>query len=405
MSSHRFPDLLIIGAGITGLATAWQLLQRQRDLRITFIEKEAEIAQHASGRNSGVLHAGFYYSSDSLKARLCRQGNLALQEFCQAHALRLQRCGKLVVTRSAEELPRLRRLYEQGLRNGVPLQLISEDEARELEPQVRTVEQALYSPSTATVDPVEVCHFLRRELQQRGVHFELNTAYVRRRGRCVHTTRGVYEAQHTLNAAGLYADKIARDYGYAQHMTLLPFKGLYLAYTGNAQVLTRHIYPVPNPKQPFLGVHYTRTVHDKLKIGPTAIPAFWREHYQGLERFRINELAEVLWYEGHLFARNAFGFRELALQEMRKYWRPYFARQAAHLASGVNLKQLKKPVQPGIRAQLLDTRSLELIQDFVVQGDAQSTHVLNAVSPAFTCSLAFGDLLAERILSPDAVGV
>lgn len=399
MSGH-FPDLLIVGGGITGLALAWKAKQQHPELQITLLEKEHDVAQHASGRNSGVLHAGFYYSSNSLKAQLCRQGNLAWQDFCRAHNLKLNPCGKLVITRSEAELPRLQRLYQQGLANEVPLELISEAEARELEPQAQTVGQALYSPSTATVDPVQICQFLKRELQAQGVQMHFGTRYLYRRRDCIHTTQGVYQPGHLLNAAGLYADRIAADFGFGQEYTLLPFKGLYLAFDGDPQLLTRHIYPVPDPRQPFLGVHYTRTIQGQLKIGPTAIPAFWRENYVGLSRFEARELFEILWYESRLFASNRFGFRQLALQESQKYWRPYFARQARFLTRDDHSREFGSYLKPGIRAQLLDRRSLNLVRDFVVQGDERSTHVLNAVSPAFTCALAFAEYLLEHFLNP-----
>lgn len=392
----RFPDLLILGAGITGLSLAWKFKARYPDASITVLDKEPEVAMHASGRNSGVLHAGFYYSSDSLKARLCRQGNEQLRAFCLEHELKLNACGKLVVTKNEAELPGLHRLYQQGLRNGVEVSLIDEAEVRELEPNAMTFGQALYSPNTATVDPVQVCKFMKQELAAKGVVFALGTAYTGRRKNTILTSNGIYEPGRLVNAAGLYADKIARDYGFGGNYTLLPFKGLYLAYEGDPQLLTRHIYPVPDPRQPFLGVHYTRTVDGKLKIGPTAIPALWRENYHGGDNFSLREMAEVLWYEGCLLLTNRFGFRQLALQETKKYWRPGFARQAAHLTRRPP-ERFGNFLKPGIRAQLLDKRSLELVQDFVIEGDDQSTHVLNAVSPAFTCSLAFADHLMEKM--------
>jgi len=254
----------------------------------------------------------------------------------------------------------------------------------------------LYSPSTASVDPIEICRFLKQRLLDLGVHFYFETRYLGQRQQQVKTSRGVFEAGHVINCAGLYADKIAQDYGFGQHYTLLPFKGLYLGFEGDPDLLSHHLYPVPDPRQPFLGVHYTRTVHQRLKIGPTAIPALWRENYGGLSRFQLSEMLEVLWYEGRLFASNRFGFRELALSESKKYWRPAFARRAAHLTQTEHTAQFGKYLRPGIRAQLLDTRRMELVKDFVIEGDHYSTHVLNAVSPAFTCAFPFADYILEQ---------
>ncbi len=396
----NFPDLLIIGAGINGLTLAHAYVERFPEATVTLIEKEDQVAQHASGRNSGVLHAGFYYSSNSLKARLSQQGNQRMQRFCEAENLPLNRCGKLVVTATAEEVPRLRNLYEQGLANGVPLHWITAAEARDLEPEVNTVDYALYSPSTATVDPLQVCQRLYEKLLARGVHFHFGTRFLARgtRPREIRTTRGVYFPGRVINCAGLYADKIATAFGLNHPYTLLPFKGLYLEYKGNPQLLTRHIYPVPDPRQPFLGVHYTRTVGQKLKIGPTAIPAFWRENYRKLDGFQWRELAEILWYESQLFIGNDFGFRELAFKEMQKYYKPRFAAQAEHLTRTSVKQHFGKSLRPGIRAQLLNTRTREMVKDFVVEDDGFALHMLNAVSPAFTCSFAFADYLLEHYL-------
>ncbi|MGV3523584.1 MAG: L-2-hydroxyglutarate oxidase [Candidatus Sericytochromatia bacterium] len=397
-SGTHFPELLIVGGGITGLSLAWRYQQRYPDCSITLLEKEAAVAQHASGRNSGVLHAGFYYSPDSLKAQLCRRGNQAMQALCREHGLRLNTNGKVVVTRHENELPALHQLYQRGQRNQVPLHLVDAAELQAIEPAARTVEQALYSPSTATVDPQEICAFLQARLLEKGARILLNTRYLGRRGRRIFTNRGVFEPGRVVNCAGLYADRMARDFGFGTRYALLPFKGLYVGQSQPQGVLTRHIYPVPDPRQPFLGVHYTRTVSGQLKIGPTAIPAFWRENYSGLQHFQLRELCEILWYEGWLFAQNRFGFRELAWSEMRKYWRPWLAQQARPLSDSLDPQSFRQALRPGIRAQLLDRQSLELIQDFVVEGDDFSTHVLNAVSPAFTCGLSFADHLLDTAL-------
>lgn len=397
MTQHR-PDFLIIGGGILGLSLGRRLLQLFPDSHLVILEKEAEVAQHASGRNSGVLHAGFYYPTDSLKAQLCIAGNQAMKAYCQSRQLALNPCGKLVVTRSEKEIPALRRLFERGQSHGVPLLWLSAKEAKEIDPNARTQGYALFSPETATVDPHAVCQSLKQELLTAGAKLLLNTRYLfQRRGR-VYTTRGIFEPGLLFNAAGLYADKIAQDFGFGQNYTLLPFKGIYLGYEGSASVIQTHIYPVPDPRQPFLGVHFTKTAKGSVKIGPTAIPAFWRENYHGLKGMQIQEMAEILWYESRLFLSNAFGFRELALSEMRKYLRHYFAQQARDLVEDIETHQFRKFLAPGIRAQLLDKRKLELVQDFVIEGDAHSVHILNAVSPAFTCALSFADYLCTHWL-------
>lgn len=381
-----------------GLALARHLKQKYSDSRITLLEKEPEVAQHASGRNSGVLHAGFYYPSDSLKARLCVEGNRAMKQYCLEQELPLNRCGKIVVTRSHEEEPALERLYQRGLANGVRLKLLRADEVQDIEPNAKSVGKALYSPDTATVNPQSVCQRLKEELLSQGVRIELGTQYLFKRKNSIHTNQGLYEAGFVINAAGLYADKIAHDFGFGQKYTLLPFKGIYLGYGGSDSVLQTHIYPVPDPRQPFLGVHFTKTVDGHIKIGPTAIPAFWRENYRGLQNIDFSEAFEILWYESQLFIGNSFGFRELALSEIRKYNRLFFAGLAQNLVKEIDTKQFKNFLKPGIRAQLLNKQNLELVQDFVLEGDQHSLHVLNAVSPAFTCALSFANYICQTHL-------
>jgi len=382
-----------------GLSLAKTLKHAYPDLQITLLEKEKDVAQHASGRNSGVLHAGFYYPSDSLKARLCVEGNRSLKAYCQEHALPLNRCGKLVVTRSEAEIPGLKRLYQRGLENGVKVELLNEAETQSIEPNAKTHGWSLFSPDTATTQPQKVCQNLKHELLEMGIKIQLNHQYLYQRKNRVYTNQGLYQAGMVINCAGLYADKIAQDFGFGSKYTLLPFKGIYLGYNGNPNIIRTHIYPVPDPRQPFLGVHFTKTADNHVKIGPTAIPAFWRENYQGLNNLNFQEFAEVVWYESRLFLGNAFGFRDLALSEIRKYARSHFAQLARHLVHEIDPKDFKHFLAPGIRAQLLNKQTLELVQDFVIEGDVHSLHVLNAVSPAFTCSFAFAEYLNKNWIS------
>ncbi|MBF0490868.1 MAG: FAD-dependent oxidoreductase, partial [Candidatus Omnitrophica bacterium] len=249
---------------------------------------------------------------------------------------------------------------------------------------------------TASVDPKEVCHSIKEELLQGGVDFSYETKYLGHEGNVIKTSKGEYEAGKLINCAGLYADKLAHDYGFGQKYTMIPFKGLYLKYTKNKTDVKMNIYPVPNLKNPFLGVHYTKTVDGDIKIGPTAIPAFWRENYEMSEGFSLSEFSEVLFYESKLFLGNAFGFRQLAFEEMRKYNKPYFVSLAQAMVQSIDPAGFTTWTKPGIRAQLLDKEKLSLLQDFVVEGDRKSIHVLNAVSPAFTCSFVFSKYVVDQ---------
>jgi len=391
--------VLVVGGGIVGVALALALRRRHPTARITLIEKEGAFGTHASGRNSGVLHAGFYYSADSLKARLTHDGNRALTTYCLERGLPLNRCGKLVVARSAADLPGLDELERRGRANGVPLERVTADEARRIEPRARTVESALFSPTTASVNPKAVVAALVADARAAGIALVAGAAYLGRQGDTVRTAAGPIVAGYVVNAAGVYADHIAHDFGYAADYEILPFKGLYLhaapGWTGPG--FRTHVYPVPDLRQPFLGVHVTLGVDGTATIGPTATPAFWREHYHGWTNFRWRECLAIVRREAAMFLRNDGGFRTLALAEWRKVRRAALVADARALADDIAPAEFPDWGPPGIRAQLVNRRTRALEMDFRWEGDARSLHVLNAVSPAFTCALPFAAFLAERI--------
>lgn len=387
---------VIIGAGIVGLSIARYLKTHQPQARILVLEKESHEAFHASGRNSGVLHAGFYYTKDSLKAKFCIAGNHAMKEYCRNKGIALNNCGKLVVAMNESELATLHELEKRGIQNGSNIRLISEAQAREMEPHVRTHQKALWSPETSSVNPREVCRHIKEDLQRGGVEFLFDAEYLGQEDGVLRVSRGEFAYKKLINCAGLYADKIAHDFGFGRHYHILPFKGLYLKYSKHEPHIRHHIYPVPNINNPFLGVHFTITSDGHIKIGPTAIPAFWREHYGGLSRIRFGEMARILWLEGRLFCSNAFGFRDLAFEEMRKYNRTYMANLAKAMVPDVDVDGFREYTAPGIRAQLLDLKTHKLVSDFVIEGDAKSIHVLNAVSPAFTCAFPFAEYVVKQ---------
>ncbi len=390
-------DFLIIGGGVIGLSLALQARLRNLENKIILIEKEPYCGRHASGRNSGVLHAGFYYTADSLKARFTREGNRRLTEYCLERGLRINRCGKLVVAKNAAELVSLEELLKRARSNGVELYEITEKEAHEIEPRIRTYTKALYSPTTASVDPEEVVASLVNDVQKAGVNILTSTAYRSYQAPHVVTNKGRISAGYVINAAGLYADRIARDFGFSKDHRILPFKGLYLYSSEPPGALKTNVYPVPDLNHPFLGVHYTLTVDGRIKIGPTAIPALWREHYQGVANFSLRESLEILGREFGMLLRNDFGFRALALNEAQKYFKPKLLALASELITGVSEKHYQQWGSPGIRAQLLDIRERKLEMDFRYEGDNRSFHVLNAVSPAFTCAIPFSEFLLDRI--------
>ena len=393
-------DFLIVGGGIIGLNLSLALQRRHSRARVMVLEKESECGMHASGRNSGVLHAGFYYTADSLKARFTRDGNARTLAYCEERGLRVNRCGKLVVARDAADLPGLDELMRRGRANGVQLEEVSADDVRRIEPRARTHERALFSPTTCSVDPREVMTAVLRDARDAGIVVRMGTAYQGARGGLVRTSAGDIAAGYVVNAAGAYADRVARDFGFAEHYRILPFKGLYLYATSEAERLSTNVYPVPDLQNPFLGVHFTLTAAGKVKIGPTATPAFWREHYSGFGNFNVRECADVVSREVGLFLRNDFGFRSLAISELRKYSQSRMVQLASQLVSGVTRDRYRSWGPAGIRAQLLDIRTNKLEMDFRLEGDGRSLHVLNAVSPGFTCAMPFADYVideAERL--------
>jgi len=288
-------------------------------------------------------------------------------------------------------------LVRRARANGIELQELTPEEARLIEPRVRTYERALFSPTTSSVDPAEVMAAVVGDARALGITICTSTAYRGAEAGGVRTSAGRVGAGYVINAAGLYADRIARDYGFGERYRILPFKGLYLYGNGGSRPPQTHIYPVPDLRQPFLGVHFTLTAAGDVKIGPTAIPAFWRQHYGGLANFDLGECAEILARQAGLLFSNAGDFRSLAWSEVRKYSRRRIVELAAELVAGTRPAQYRKWGAAGIRAQLLDLETGTLDMDFRCLGDDRSFHVLNAVSPGFTCAMPFAAYVVDRI--------
>jgi L-2-hydroxyglutarate oxidase LhgO len=390
-------DFLIIGGGVIGINLALCAKRTFPDAHVVLVDKETDCGLHASGRNSGVLHAGFYYTADSLKSRFTRDGNRIMVEYCKERGLLLNQCGKLVVAKNSTDLEQMDELLRRARTNGVELHELDEEAARAIEPGVRTVGKCLFSPATATVSPRQVMAAFVEDARNAGVEIRLASAYRGHQGQQVRVGDDTISAGYVINAAGLYADRIAQDYGFSQQYRIIPFKGLYLYANPGAVGVRTHIYPVPDLANPFLGVHFTVSAEGRTKLGPTAIPAFWREHYRGFANFDLRELVEIAMRELVLFATNSFGFRSLALQEITKYSRKNLVRLAAELVPGIGVSQFDHWGPAGIRAQLIDMKQKKLVMDFCYEGDDRSFHVLNAVSPAFTCAIPFTTYLFDEI--------
>lgn len=390
-------DFLIVGAGITGLTVARELIRRGAE-GIVIVDKEPELGAHASGRNSGVLHAGIYYSGDSLKARFCADGNRRMKEFCRDKGVPVLDTGKTVVATNEEELAGLYELERRAADCSAQVTMIDETELHRYEPHARTHKLALHSPDTASVDPKAVLHALRQELESGGrAVIKLGVGFHGREGTSTAVTgEGSLRFKTLINAAGSYSDKIAHRFGCAEEYKILPFKGTYKRLKDSrAYLVNGHIYPVPDLRNPFLGVHLSRTADNHVYIGPTAIPAFGRENYKGLHGVS-REFFSILYREGVLFATNP-GFRNAAVTEPRKYSEKVVIREAQRLVPSLQKGDLEKSDKVGIRAQLVHWPTRQLVMDYLVQKEENSLHVLNAVSPAFTSSMAFAEHVVDTL--------
>ncbi len=396
MIKHLY-DFIVIGGGIIGINIAIELKKNYPDCSICILEKEANLGEHASGRNSGVLHAGFYYDEDSVKAQFCRDGNKALTDYCKQKNISINRCGKVVVASNEEELHSLDTLLSRGKKNDVELRMISKKELSEIEPMAKTLDRAIFSPNTSTASPIELMNSVYEDAKNLGIDFHFKTKYLSKQNDILVTSNGEYDYGYVVNCAGLYADKIAKDFGFSDSRIIIPFKGIYLKEIKPSFKLSRNIYPTPNLSNPFLGVHFTLTAENYIKIGPTAIPAFWPEQYSGLKNFNLNDFFRIVLAESKLFFKSNFDFKKLAFEEYTKMSKNKLLRLASRI---INFELDPKNFEwskPGIRAQLLNTRSHSLEMDFIYEGDKESFHVLNAVSPAWTCSIPFSKFIVNEI--------
>lgn len=391
-------DFLVVGSGVIGVTIASEL-RRRHGARVLVIDKEAGGGRHASGRNSGVLHAGVYYKPNTLKARLCVEGNRRMRAYCRAKGIPMNEHGKVIVATKETELPILRELYERTQTNGATAALLDPVALEKIEPCAKTVGQALYVKDTAVVNPERVMESLTGDAVQEGVEFRLNCAWLEPAGACqAKTSTGTVAYGHLVNCAGLFADQVAHACGVGSHYRILPFRGQFYRLRRESQVNVHgNIYPVPDLRNPFLGVHFTRRPDGEVTVGPSALPLLGREQYEGWGGATVGDGVAMGRFLVRLWGRNQDHFRSLAWAELQKRSRTGFFREAEKLVAGLAKEDLIAGKSPGIRAQLVDTHTAELVNDFVVEHRPQSTHVLNAVSPAFTASLPFAEYVVGQM--------
>jgi (S)-2-hydroxyglutarate dehydrogenase len=407
--ADREVDLLIIGAGIVGLATALEATRRLPGMRVLVVEKEDHVAAHQTGHNSGVIHSGLYYKTGSLKARNCVAGAASMKRFCREQGVVFEECGKLVVATSPEEVPRLEQLHQRGIANEVPgLRMLDPEQFREIEPHCSGL-RALQVPTTGIVDYTAVAQKYAELIAQAGGEIVLDAKVtgLHEEGRCniAETKAGDFRAQYVINCAGLYSDAIARMAGVHTELEIVPFRGEYYEVKPERRCLVKAlIYPVPDPRFPFLGVHFTRRVNGSVEAGPNALLALRREGYTGAG-VDLSEAVETLSFPG---------FWKMA----RKYWRMGLAEQYRSWVKAAFVKSLQKmvpelqeadlaPGGSGVRAQAVDRNGI-LLDDFHFVHSRRTIHVCNVPSPAATASLEIGreiiDLLVQQFdLTPKRV--
>ncbi len=395
----RSYDVVVIGAGIVGLASARELLMRHPGLRLAALDREASIGAHQTGHNSGVIHSGVYYAPGSLKARLCVEGSRELYAYCERKGISTDRCGKVIVASSPDELPRLEALLERGTANGVQgLELIGPERLKEIEPHCVGV-KAIWSPNTGIVDFSDVNAAYAEDVRESGGEvlpgWGVENIATRSDGATLVTTAGDVEARHVIACAGLQADRVARMTGALSDPRIVPFRGDYWVLRPDRRDLARNlIYPVPDPAFPFLGVHFTRRISDgSVWLGPNAVLAFARDGYRRLD-VSPRDLAETLFFPG--FQKLAGRYWRMGLGEMvRDFSKTEFLRSLQRYVPELTMADLL-PGPSGVRAQALDAAG-GLVDDFVVNTQGRSViHVRNAPSPAATSSLGIGRLIADR---------
>jgi L-2-hydroxyglutarate oxidase len=391
---QRF-DYIVIGGGIVGLSVARSLLESRSSLRVAVLEKEDDWARHQTGRNSGVIHSGIYYKPGSLKAKLCREGNRRLLEFCREHDIRHEVCGKVIVATTPLEIPLMEKLYERAIANGLTVKRLSASEVKEIEPNVSCL-AGIRVPSTGIVDFGSVCQKLAELIAARGGELRLGTKLLGLRSKGQHvvveTSKGTLAARRIINCAGLHSDRVAKLDGAQPGARIVPFRGEYYELKPERRALVKNlIYPVPDPQFPFLGVHFTRMINGSVHAGPNAVLSLKREGYHRTS-FDLRDFLDTMTYGG--FWRLAAKHARSGLAEIhRSFSKKAFVRSL--LIPEICEEDLE-PGTAGVRAQALRPDG-GLVDDFLIINTASATHVCNAPSPAATASLEIGRVIASQM--------
>lgn len=398
MASNVF-DYLVVGAGIVGLTTAQELKKRFPNASVAIVEKEAQVGLHASGRNSGVMHSGVYYGNSTLKAKVCSIGARRMREFAEKHQIACNKSGKVIIATYERDLPTVEKLMKNARDNNVRAELLTEAEIKKIEPYASPYKMGIHSPDTAVIDSKAVVKKLFEILTSLDVQFFFNVKEIAffPDKKTVEINQQKVSYGFLFNCAGAGADLVAKKFGLAQDYTLVPFKGIYYKIRPERDYLVNsNIYPVPDIDLPFLGVHLTRVVSGDVYVGPTAIPAFGRENYGILNGLEFKESFKIGKDLISMYLENKQNFRLLVHTEVRKYLKPWFVEAAQKLMHEIKSDDLIPCDKVGIRPQLINVKTKSLEMDYILEKTESSLHVLNAISPAFTSSLAFSEWIVEQ---------
>ena len=392
-------DYIVIGAGIVGISLGLAILERSPEKKVLIIDKESKPGVHASSRNSGVLHAGFYYSPDSLKAKFCRLGNLELKNFCKENSIPILETGKVVVCQSKSDVSKLEDLFRRGVANGVDIEILSETELDKIEPAAKTIDKFIWSPTTAVGNPKLVISQLAEKFIKSGGKFQFNCSakLVSANDQVlIETIYGTYSAASIINSAGAYAANLARQVNVGNQYVCLPFLGAYKKSKLVDSNPRRLVYPVPNPINPFLGVHTTNTLNGEIKIGPTAFPVIGKEQYKLSNGFNGSEFLEFYKAAKALFKSDSVDLIGLAREEFVKLFTKPLLNKTNKLTNSLNSNKQWSKYPAGIRAQIINLETKTIEMDYIVQSDKNVVHILNAVSPGWTSAIPFTRWVVEN---------
>ena len=391
-------DFAIIGSGIIGLTLAFKLKQKFNNSKIAIFEKEPNSISHGSGRNSGVLHSGIYYEPGSLRANLCVTGVKELKEYIKSENLWINECGKLLLPTSEYSYSNLENLFNRAKKNSVEINKIKNEEIKRIEPNTNCqFEYGLHVPFTSVADPKEVSKSLIENLKKMNVEINYNSKILKISEQKLFTQNNTIEAGHIFNCAGLFADEIAKNSNLEFRYSFLPFKGKYWKITNKSFKLNHLVYPIPDLRYPFLGLHSSHNRHGDFYIGPSSTPVFGREQYNGILGDNLKESISLIFNFSKKIIFNENKLRTLALQELSLLTKRGFFNQIKKMFNNINPDDLELSDQKvGIRSQIFDPKSKNLVNDFVVINQKNTTHVLNAISPAWSASFAFADHLINE---------